>query len=199
MIQVGITGGIGSGKSTICKIFESLGSPIFYADKVAKEITSNNKNIQSKIIELLGEEAFSNGTYNTKYVSKLVFENRDLLYKLNQIIHPEVQNAYKNWLIVNNQKPYVLKEAAILIETQTHKELDKIILVSANKDLRIERILKRDNTSKEAVLARMDKQLSDHVKRNFAHFEIENNEQQPLIPTVIKIHEKLIEYNNSNM
>jgi dephospho-CoA kinase len=192
MLEVGITGGIGSGKTTVSKIFETLGIPVFYADKVAKEIVDSDPEAKEEIIELLGEEAFVNGVYNTKYVAEQVFKNRDLLYALNKIIHPRVQQNYTNWKRAHTDKPYVLKEAAILIETQTHKELDVIILVTAPTELKIERIMKRDGNTREQVLARMDKQLSDYVKRSFAKFEIENDEKEPLIPKVNSIHETLI-------
>ncbi|MGY6561086.1 MAG: dephospho-CoA kinase [Luteibaculaceae bacterium] len=192
MLEIGITGGIGSGKTTVCKVFESFGVPVFYADTEAKEIVNTSTAVKQRIIELFGKEAFIDGVYNRKFIASKVFSNRDLLYKLNRIIHPAVQEKYKIWKSTHIDKPYVLKEAAILIETQTHKELDAIILVVAPKELKIKRVTSRDNSTVEEVLARMDKQLSDFVKQSFARYVIENDEKTPLIPKIENIHNSII-------
>src|SRR5690606_22215644 len=150
---VGITGGIGSGKTTVAKMFESLGIPVYYADDEAKNLTATSPVIREGLIGLLGEETFKNGVLDRKYMAGKIFNDKDLLEKANAIIHPQVALHFENW-VSNQSTPYVLKEAAILFESGSYQQCDKTILITAPEDIRIQRVMERDGVSKEEVLAR---------------------------------------------
>jgi len=187
MIKIGLTGGIGSGKSTIAFIFNKLGIPVYCADDRAKFLMLNNKLLRESIIDLFGKKVYSYGSMNMAYIASKVFTNNNNLVKLNKLVHPFVKNDFDIW--VDSQiSPYVIKEAAILIETGSNKLLDKIILIESPKEFKIRRVMMRDRLSKEEVLLRMSKQFSDKQKRKFADYIIINDEKSSLIKQVIKIH-----------
>jgi dephospho-CoA kinase len=195
MLKVGITGGIGSGKTTVSKIFESIGIPVYYADDRAKALMTGDRMVKRKIIDLFGVEAyFRNGRLNRKYISSIVFEDKSKLEALNGIVHPSVALDGKKWFDVQVSKnfPYAIKEAALLIESGSYKELDHLILVSAPLDIRIKRVVKRDKTNIKAVEARISKQMPDEQKKPYCNLQIINDGNTPLIPQVIKIHQWLI-------
>lgn len=188
----GLTGGIGAGKSTVSKIFNLLNVPVFNADETAKAIVNSNTEVKNEIIKTFGKEAFKKNVYNTAFIAGKVFSNPQLLSVLNQIIHPIVAEAFESWKKTNNDKKFLLKEAAILIETGGYKSLDGVIMVTAPKELRIKRVMQRSKLSENEILERMNKQLPDEEKLNHADFVINNNEKQLLIPQVLKIYKKII-------
>jgi len=192
MKKVGITGGIGSGKTTVCKIFELLGIPIYYADDRAKALIVKNEAVRSKLIATFGEATYlPDGSYNRTYIANIVFADKKELEKLNNIVHPAMYQDGLDWHNAQEGVPYTLKEAAILFESKGHLQMDKSILVVAPEDIRIERVLKRDKTSVEAIKARIDKQLPDAEKIKLADYIILNDGNAPLVPQVLKIHDKL--------
>jgi len=170
---IGLTGGIGSGKSTILKYFESQGIPIYIADTEAKKIMESELVI-GNIIDAFGKDTIENGKVNRSKLSSLVFNNPEKLKKLNSIIHPEVKNHFTNWVKKHEDFPIVIKEAAILFESGSYKDCDKIILVTAPKEIRIQRVINRDGISKEEVEARMKNQWTDEQKIPLSDFIIEN-------------------------
>jgi dephospho-CoA kinase len=194
-LKIGITGGIGSGKTTACKIFETLGIPIYYADERAKALYLENDNLRAGVIALFGEKVYlENGDFNRKLVADEAFKNPEILKKLNTLVHPAVLKDGNNWHDAQINVPYTLKEAALLFESGGDQVLDKIITVFAPKALRIERVIKRSNgtMTKEDVEARMAKQMSDEEKKDRADYVIFNDGNQALIPQVLAIHQKIL-------
>lgn len=193
MLHLGITGGIGSGKSTVCKIFESLGIPIYYADDRAKVLMVEDEAIRRGLITLFGEEAYlPTGQLNRPHIANMAFNNKTLLTQLNNLVHPVVAADGLAWQASQQQVPYTLKEAALLIESGSFKSLDRVIVVTAPQEIRIDRVIKRDQTSREAVKSRIDKQLSEPEMLTHADFHIINDSKSLLIPQVIKIHQTLL-------
>ncbi|ADY52632.1 dephospho-CoA kinase [Pseudopedobacter saltans DSM 12145] len=190
-MKVGITGGIGSGKSTVSSIFELLGIPVYYADIEAKKLMVSNLTIREKVIELFGKESYINGELNRKHISAIAFNDSTLLEKLNATVHPVVIGDYKEW-VKQQSAVYTLKEAALLFESGTYLDSDFNILVSSPLDLRIERVMKRDHVSREEVLARITKQMPEEEKERLATFIIYNNESEFLITQVLSIHQKVL-------
>lgn len=192
MKKIGITGGIGSGKTTVCQIFELLGIPVYYADDRAKALIVENETVKAKIIETFGEASYlADGTYNRAYIADIVFADKKELEKLNHIVHPAMYQDGLDWHNAQVGVPYTLKEAAILFESKGHLQMDKSILVVAPENIRIERVMQRDTTSFEAVKARIDKQLPDAEKIKLADYIILNDGSAPLVPQILKIHDKL--------
>ena len=202
-LKVGITGGIGSGKTTVCKIFETLGIPIYYADDRAKALMIEDEELILGVKNLFGNEAYyPDGALNRKYISDIAFHNPLILNQLNALVHPAVLKDGNRWHNEQLTAPYTLKEAALLYESDSYKYLDKIITVFAPKEMRLERAVKRSALSpahmgtvmtKENIEARMAKQLSEEEKMKRADFIIFNDGQQALIPQVLKIHHRLCE------
>lgn len=192
MLTVGITGGIGSGKSTICRIFEVMEVPVFNADAEARRLQNEDPNIRSSMISLFGNEVYNDDGLNRKLVAELVFNNKLLLDQLNKIIHPATLVAFEKWKQDYSSNHYVIKEAAILFESKSNIGLDKIIVVSAAEELRIERIVKRDNISREQIISRMNNQLAEEERIAKADFVIVNDEKSAIIPQVLAVHEKLL-------
>lgn len=192
MLQVGITGGIGSGKSFVCKVFASLGIPVYYADERAKELMLTDEKLKQAIIAEFGENSYKDGKLNRQFLAQHVFKDKGKLETLNSIVHPRVNEDYEKWVKEQGSAPYTVKEAAILIETGSYKNLDVIILVRAPRDLRINRVLERDQADREAIEKRMEKQWSDDEKVKFADFIIDNDNQHHVIPQVMDIHKELL-------
>ncbi len=189
-ILVGLTGGIGSGKTTIAKIFEVLGVPVFYSDIEAKKIINHHPEVIKEVKAVFGDVYDAKGL-NSKRIADLVFQDKTTLEKLNSIIHPKVKERFNDWISENKEAAILLKEAAILIETEAYKELDEMILVTAPIKIRIERVIKRDGTTNKKVVERMSSQFSDEKKLTYCNFIINNTDEQLVIPQVIKILEKL--------
>ena len=195
MLKVGITGGIGSGKSTITSLFHNLGVPIYNSDERAKWLMSNDVDLMDQIKILFGQESYSNNKLNRAHLANIVFQNHDLLKQLNAIVHPLVKIDFENWLLLQKNEPLVIKEAAILIESGAYKELDILIVVFANKEIRIKRVMNRDNVAKEDVEKRIETQLSDSERLKFAHYSIENNKDQSnLKKQVGELYKQLLSY-----
>lgn len=190
---IGITGGIGSGKSTICKVFESLGIPVFNADEVAKSIYDVDAETFSRVREVFGDEVITNGKVNRTELAKRVFDHRDELAKLNAIVHPLVRKHFKEWMS-KQTAPYVLREAAILIESGSHVDCDKIILVSAEEETRIQRVMQRNKISEQEVRSRIANQWTDEQRRPFCHYEIRNDQDQLVLGDIYRIHQELISF-----
>ncbi|BDS09661.1 dephospho-CoA kinase [Aureispira anguillae] len=197
MLKVGITGGIGSGKSTVCRLFEKFGVPVYYADDRAKWLMNYQEDLKTKIQKEFGVGVYDeDGRLNREYLAGIVFNNKAKLETLNAIVHPAVFDDGKNWqeeqeaLGVN----YSLKEAALLFETGSYASLDKIIVVTAPEDMRIKRVMERDNTTEEAVRARMSKQMPQEEKVKKANYVIDNTAWESLRAQVSKIHEDLLYY-----
>ena len=175
MIKVGLTGGIGSGKSTVSKILISKGFSVYNSDNRAKWLMNNNDNLKSNIVSIFGDKAYLKGSLNRKYLSAKVFNDSLKLKALNNLVHPLVAIDFKNWLLHQKSKDFVFKEAAILIESGAYKEMDKIIVLSCPENIRLERVLKRDGNSPELVKKRMQNQISETEKINHADFVVKNN------------------------
>lgn len=197
MLKVGITGGIGSGKTTVCKIFEVLRVPVYYADERAKALMQTDLKLIHSVKELFGEAAYKNGKLNRPFVAEKVFNDKPLLDKLNSIVHPAVAADAMQWMAQQADKPYAIKEAALLFESGSYKHLDKIILVHAAMETRIARLKSRDNATRAQITARMRHQLPDDEKMKLADFIIHNDAQRQLIPQVLAIHQSLLELSES--
>lgn len=199
MLKAGITGGIGSGKTTICKMFEKLGVPVYYADDQAKYLMQHEHFLIDQIKKNFGEEVYVNGTLDRKLLASKVFNAPARLTLLNSLVHPAVYRDTERWFEEQKEKkvPYVLKEAALLVETGSYKALDKLIVVTAPLDTRIERITERDNTDEAEIMARINNQLPEEEKVKLADFVITNNGSlEELQEQVLIIHEKMIEENS---
>lgn len=192
MIKAGITGGIGSGKTTVCEVFELLGVPVYYADLEAKNMLDNDPAVFQAIIKLFGNNVLQSlGKIDRKKLAAAIFNDKNKLEALNRIVHPAVALHYEQWCLNNNSAPYTVKEAAILFESGSYRNVDKIITVTAPAGLKIERVMKRDKVSSGEVEKRMAAQLTDEEKMKRSDFVIINNEAQLLIPQVLKIHNEL--------
>lgn len=190
MITVGITGGIGSGKSLVCDIFRSLSVPVFYSDVEAKESYSD-PSVRESVIELFSCEVYRGGQLNKEFLSEIVFNDKDKLLKLNGIIHPAVARRFNAWK-ARQKAPYVLKEAAILFESGAYMTCDKVIVVSAPKELRIERVMARDGVSREEIQLRINNQWAEDRKVALADYVLKNDGRESLIPQVMRIHKSII-------
>jgi dephospho-CoA kinase len=191
MLKIGITGGIGSGKSTVAKVFETLGVPVFYADDAAKELMNTDATLKEKIITAFGTASYTEGLLNRQYISSLIFNNPEKLALLNSIVHPATIENAERWM-QQQTTAYAIKEAALIFESGAQLMLDYVIGVSAPTALRIQRTMNRDNITKEEVLSRMNKQIDETIKMRLCDFVITNDEQELLIPQVIAVHEKII-------
>ena len=190
-LSIGITGGIGSGKSTVCKIFKLLGVPVFEADLIAKALINSDAEIRNGLIQFFGKDIYSSDNkINRKMLANLIFNDDLLMEKVNRLVHPAVRNKYLIWVKQQNSA-YIIHEAAILFESGFYKMTDYSILVSAPEDMRIERVTHRDNIDLEKVKSRMLKQWTDEEKRKLASFEIVNDNKKLLIPQILEIDKKL--------
>ena len=192
MIKVGLTGGIGSGKSTVAQIFEVLGIPVFYADFEAKKIMNEDEELKKEIIKNFGDESYSDGKLNRSYLASFVFSNKEKLNLLNSLTHPATMKAGDAWM--NNQTtPYAIHEAALVFEANVNKRLDYVIGVYSPEPLRIKRVMERDNLTAEEIRQRINQQMNEDEKMKLCDFVLVNDEQQLLMPQVLKLHEKLIQ------
>jgi dephospho-CoA kinase len=187
---IGITGGIGSGKSSIAKVFISMGFPVYNSDTRAKELINSNIDVIDSIKQEFGDDIYSSEGLDRKKMASIVFSDSDKLQKLNSIVHPAVGLDFDKWANSQNTS-FVLKEAAILFETGIYKSLDKTILVTCPKEERINRVMKRDSATKEAIEARMNSQWSEEKKKELADYIIDNSGEEMVIPQVISLINRL--------
>ena len=192
-LLIGITGGIGSGKTTVCMVFKPLGVPVYYADDRAKQLMVENQALVSEIKALFGEESYDREELlNRAYLTQRVFSDARELEKLNALVHPAVGRDFANWVADHDDHPYLLKEAALIFETGSHKLLNKVVAVTAPREERIKRALLRDiHRSREQVLAIMEQQLSESERKSKADFIIDNSGEVMVIPQVIALDQKL--------
>ena len=192
MLKVGITGGIGSGKTTVCRIFEMLGIPVFYADTVSRNLVQQNPEVIAAIKASFGNGIYQDALLNTKALAKIVFNDPEKLRKLNSIVHPSVFRMLNEWIAKHAGYAYVLKEAALIFETNAHLTLDAVIVVTAPESMRIKRVMQRDGATEADVQQRMKQQMPEAEKRKQATFIIHNDESELLIPQILAIHKKLL-------
>ncbi|MEA3444120.1 MAG: dephospho-CoA kinase [Bacteroidota bacterium] len=190
MKKIGITGGIGTGKSTVCEIFKVLGVPVFNSDLESKNILNTDSELKNNLIEQFGNQIYMhNGLLNKALFGFKIFNDKNKLKLANSIIHPAVKKQFQQWCKNYYQNKYILKEAAILFESGAHKQLDAVIAVSTPENIRIKRIMQRDNTTEEEIRARISKQWSQEKVNKMADYVIQNDGINLLLPQVFKLHE----------
>ena len=195
MIKIGLTGGIGSGKSTVAHIFETLGIPVYYADVASKRLMNEDDELKNKIKSVFGEESYVNGLLNRKYLSDIVFSDPEKTKLLNAMVHPATIKDAEAWMQTQTT-PYVIKEAALIFESGSNKDLDYVIGVKSPAELRIKRAMTRDNITAAQVQARMDRQMDEEEKMRLCDYVIVNDEHQMLIPQVLALHELISQLAN---
>ncbi|SHF83703.1 dephospho-CoA kinase [Mariniphaga anaerophila] len=194
-LAVGITGGIGSGKSTVCNVFRVLGVPVFEADAVAKSLYNTNKPIKSGLIHLFGESIYTpDGNLDRKKLASEIFNNDIQLAKVNELVHPVVRKEFENWINMQQNAPYIIHEAAILFESGLYRMMDFTLLVTAPEEQRVARVMARDNATEEMVHERMAKQWSEEKKKPLASKILVNDNKNLIIPEIIQIDRNLKEY-----
>jgi dephospho-CoA kinase len=191
MLKIGITGGIGSGKTVVAKVFETLGIPVYYADEAAKRLMNEDATLKEKIQSQFGKESYTDGKLNRAFIASVVFSNPDKLALLNSIVHPVTIADAHQWML-QQTSPYAIKEAALMFESGSNKELDKIIGVYAPAPLRILRAMQRDHSDREEVLARMKRQMDEEEKMRLCDYVITNDEQSMILPQILELHNKLL-------
>jgi dephospho-CoA kinase len=192
MLKIGLTGGLGSGKTTVASIFEVLNVPVYYADDASKRLLNDNPVIKKAVINAFGPESYINGMPDRKYLARIVFNNQEKLSILNSILHPATLEDAAEWIKKQNS-PYIIKEAALLFESGSNKSLDYVIGIKAPLVLRLQRAIKRDSISEKEVMSRINSQMDEEEKLKLCDFIIVNDEEQLLIPQVLKLHQQLVE------
>jgi dephospho-CoA kinase len=188
MKKIGITGGIGSGKTIVCEVFKVFGIPVFHADAVARELQDSDERIRMKLIELFGTPIYlPNGSLDRKKLAGIIFNDPLLKDQVTQLVHPIVQESFHHWKSHHIQEDYILYEAAILFETGSYRNFDYTVLVVADEATRLKRVMKRDLTTPELILERIRNQMSDQEKIPLADFIIENDEKQLILPQILKL------------
>lgn len=192
MLKIGLTGGIGSGKSTVAGIFRVLGIPVFDADANTRSLMETDSELQTGILSLFGDKAYEDGKLNRKWIADIVFNDPFQLEKLNALVHPATIAAAESWAD-RQTASYIIKEAALFFEAGSSEGMDYIIGVYAPQHLRINRVMKRDGFSREEVLSRMNKQIQEEIKMRLCDFVILNDDQHLVIPQVLQLHEKFLD------
>jgi dephospho-CoA kinase len=192
MFKLGLTGGIGSGKTLVCQIFEKLGVPVYYADAAARELMNSDAGLIAGIRQMFGEEAYGKEGLNRKYLADSVFGDHAKLSGLNQLVHPAVRKDFMQWTEGQAAAAYVIEEAAILFESGASAGMDLTVLVYAPEELRINRVMKRDGITREAVRKRMEHQMSEEKKREMADHLLVNDGSRMILPQVIDLHRDII-------
>ncbi len=189
-MRIGLTGGIGAGKSTVARMFEVLGVPVYYADEAAKKLMANDENLKQQIIEAFGAASYTDGRLNRGHLSSVVFNNPKQLAILNAIVHPATLSDSQKWMDKQNA-PYIIKEAALIFESGSQKNLDKVIGVFAPEELRIQRIMQRDVITEEGIRLRMQNQMNEEEKMKMCDLVILNDEKNMLTDQVLEIDKRL--------
>lgn len=196
MVKVGLTGGIGSGKTTVSNFLLDYGIPVYNSDSKGKTLMNTNLELKNNIVSIFGERVYDNGILNTNLLSSIVFNDSSKIEQLNNLVHPKVAQDFNQWVGKNNNKPILVKEAAILIESGAYLNMDKIILVVSEKSTRINRVSKRDNSDLDSIEKRINHQLTDNEKIKYADYIIENNSSlEHLKLEVLKVVNKIREVN----
>jgi dephospho-CoA kinase len=191
MLKVGITGGIGSGKTTVCRVFETLGIPVFYADTAAKVLMDTDLVLIRALKALFGEDIYKDGKLDRQALASSVFADKELLNRLNAVVHPATIAHGRKWMS-GQTTPYAIKEAALFFESGTAADMDVMIGVTADIDTRISRVMTRDNATRESIVARISKQMDDAEKMRLCDFVITNDDRHPIVPQVLALHEQLL-------
>ncbi len=192
MLKIGLTGGLGSGKTTVAAIFEVLGIPVYYADDASKRLMNEDEKLKQAIKNVFGNKVYEDEKLNRKYLSAIVFNDNGKLRLLNSIVHPATIKDAEEWM-KKQTAPYIIKEAALIFESGSNKNLDYVIGVKAPLQLRLQRAMQRDIITEEQAMSRINKQMDEEAKMNLCDFIIVNNEEQLLIPQVLEVHKKFIE------
>lgn len=192
MRKTGVTGGIGSGKTLVCQVFEKLGVPVFYADQQARRIYDEDDQVKEAMIEYFGRGIYGPSGLRKDLLASKIFHDPEALQQVNNLVHPAVKRRFLHWCEQQKKAAYVIEEAAILFETGSHKDLDHTILVYAPEEVRVQRVMKRDGVDQETVRARMAHQMNDENKIDQAGFVIYNDESRLVIPQILEIHHTLI-------
>lgn len=188
MIKVGITGGIGSGKSLICEVFSKLGAPVYSADAAARNLVDTDPEIRENLLMLLGEDVYTGTMLNRPRMADMIFNNKLLLVKVNQIIHPRVAEHFRLWCLKNNESPYLIQESALLFESGTYHLFDQCITVAAPEELRIQRVIARSDMTLDKIHAILLNQLPEAEKMARSHHVIVNDGRTPILPQVLRLH-----------
>jgi len=196
MFKLGLTGGIGSGKTLVCQVFEKLGVPVYYADRAARALMDTDEELKGGIRKMFGEEAYGKEGLDRPYLAGIVFGNQDKLDGLNGLVHPYVRKDFIRWTELQHESPYVVEEAAILFESGAYGEMDQTVLVYAPEELRVSRVMERDGLRREQVLSRMAHQLSEEEKMKMADHVLINDGTRMLLPQVLELHNKIINRRN---
>lgn len=191
MLKIGLTGGLGSGKSTVAHIFEVLGIPVYYADAASKRLMNDDEKVKAAVQNAFGKEVYPDGKLDRKYLSEIVFKDEKKLELLNSIVHPATLLDAAEWL-KKQTAHYAIKEAALIFESGSNKALDFVIGIESPLPLRLQRAMKRDNISRESAMARIEKQMNEEKKISLCDFVIINDEQQMVIPQVLELHQKFL-------
>ncbi len=191
MLKIGLTGGIGSGKSTAARAFEVLGVPVYYADDAAKRLMNDDVNLKQKVKAAFGEDIYSDGFLNKKKLADIVFSDPEKLAHLNSFVHPATIKDAANWMSQQTAS-YCIKEAALIFESGANQQLDYVIGVSTPFPQRIQRTMQRDGASREDVMSRMEKQLDENIKMKLCDFVLTNADREMLLPQILELHEKLL-------
>ena len=193
MLKIGVTGGIGSGKTIVCKIFSQFGIPVYYADTEARSLMLSNKELILNLKKEIGEKIYNESNMlNRKVFAEIIFNDPGAYKKANRLIHPVVKKDFENWIVKNNSAPYVIEEAAILFESGANKNMDYVLTVSAPEEIRFKRVMERDNLSEDFVKKISKNQMDEKEKVKLSGFEIVNDDTQLLIPQVLKLHDHFL-------
>lgn len=192
MFKLGLTGGIGSGKTLVCQIFDKLGVPVYDADSAARSLMNTDAGLKSGILRLFGQEAYGKEGLNRQYLARIVFGHEERLSQLNRLVHPVVRQDFIRWSVKHGEAPYVVEEAAILFESGAHALMDLRVLVYAPEELRIKRVMERDGLNREQVIKRMGHQMNEEEKKALADRVLYNDGAQMLLPQVIDLHQMIL-------
>ena len=192
MVQLGLTGGIGSGKTLVCSILEKFGVPVYYADTEARRLMNTDEELHRNIVDVFGREVYSGNSLNREVLADKVFGDQVMLAKLNALVHPAVRKDYSHWVELQKSAPYVVEEAAILFESGASKFLDTTVLIYAPEMVRILRVMQRDGVDEESVRRRMKHQMDEEEKKKLADQIIYNDEKEMLLPQIVELHNRIL-------
>ncbi|MHC1731760.1 MAG: dephospho-CoA kinase [Bacteroidales bacterium] len=189
--RLGITGGIGSGKTTVCRIFKVLGIPVFVADNIAKELMHSDGDIRTRLNQVAGKDLYVSGSLDRKELARIIFNRPDLLRRVNEAVHPSVLRQFDEWAS-GEDAPYVIMESAILFEAGADALVDRVATISAPVEERIARVMGRNDLSREEVIGRINNQLEDEEREEQSYYIINNSDNEMIIPEILKIHEDML-------